>query len=296
MTDQESTRVEQSSSRTALSAGMLRYMAWKEKDPAFQGPDYLAGLFMPPNVKTVLFFPFLRRLLRKRFVGGYEYVLARTRFFDDLFLRALQDRVPQIVVLGAGFDTRAIRFAESNKGTRIFELDAPPTQQEKQQLLEKHQGAVPVQLTFVPINFQKQELGVVLADAGYDTSQETLFLWEGVTPYLTDEAVQDTLAFIADHSGKGSRVAFDYFLKEAFSGSADFYGAPETFAAVARDREPFQFGIEEGAIGSFLSDLGFDVIEHYSPQEFEDKYLRTENGELFGRMYGFASHVLTRKR
>lgn len=296
MTDQNPTGIEQQTSRTALNAGMLRFMAWKEKEPGFQGPDDLARLFMPPNIRTVLFFPFFRRLLRRKFVGGYEYVMARTRFFDDLFLQALKDQVPQIVVLGAGYDTRALRFAKANTGTRIFELDAPITQREKKTLLEKNAVPLPEQLVFVPINFNKENLGAVLAKAGYDASKKTLFTWEGVTCYLSEEAVKGTLSFIAANSGKGSTVAFDYFLKEAFAGGPDYYGAPETFAAVARDREPFQFGVAEGAIGDFLADLGFDVVEHYSPTEFEDKYLRTDNGELFGRMYGFACHVVARKR
>ena len=220
--------IEQKASRTALSAAMLRNMAYKDAHPYFPGTDYLSGLFLPPNVKTVLFFRFFRRLLRKRFVGGYEYVLARTRYFDDLFQRALEVNIPQIVVLGAGYDTRAIRFSALIKKTRIFELDAPHTQLQKQSVLDKSSIQIPEQVTFVPINFSTQHLEQTLLPAGYDPSEKTLFLWEGVTFYLSEEDVARTLAFIRKHAGRGSRLAFDYSYRAAIDGTTEYYGAEET--------------------------------------------------------------------
>jgi methyltransferase (TIGR00027 family) len=284
--------IEHQASRTALSAAMLRYMAYKDAHSDFPGTDHLSGLFLPPNIKTVLFFPFFRRGLRKKFVGGYEYVLARTNYFDELFERALEENIPQIVVLGAGYDTRAIRFGGLIQKTKIFELDAPHTQLQKQAVLAKTGNKIPEQLIFVPINFSTQNLEQVLLPAGYDRSQKTLFLWEGVTFYLTAGEVDRTLGFIRGNSGPGSRLAFDYSYKGAIDGTAEYYGAEETARAVSEDREPFTFGIEKGMIESFLADRGFELVSHHSPSELQQTFLTDQAGELYGRMYGFVCIVL----
>ena len=148
------TGIDQQASRTALSAAMVRHMLYKDAHP--DGTDDLAGLFLPPNIKTVLFFPFLRRTLRRKFVGGYEYIFARTVHYDNLFRQALDENIPQIVLMGAGYDTRAVRFEDSIQQTRIFELDAPHTQQQKQAALQKAGITISPQVTYVPVNFRKQ--------------------------------------------------------------------------------------------------------------------------------------------
>ena len=112
--------------------------------------------------------------------------------------------------------------------------------------------------------------------------------------YLTEEAVKETLAFIKNNSGRDSTVAFDYFYKSFIDGTCDYYGAKELFASVSKTGEPYQFGIEEGKIDSYLSENGFDVLSHHAPDEFEKSALYDDNGEFFGKMYGFACQVLAR--
>jgi len=116
----------------------------------------------------------------------------------------------------------------------------------------------------------------VLSKAGYDKSLKSLFIWEGVTMYLPGEAVRETLAFI--------------------DGKCDYYGAKELLASVSKTGEPYQFGIEEGKINSFLSENGFDVLSHYAPDEFEKSALYNDNGEFSGKMYGFACQVYARAK
>lgn len=286
------TGIEQQASRTALSAAMVRHMVYKDAHPGFSGTDDLAGLFLPPNVKTVLFFPFFRRILRRKFVGGYEYIFARTVHFDQLFQKALSEDILQIVLMGAGYDTRAIRFKDQIKSTRVFELDAPHTQEQKQAVLHKAGIAVSPQVIYVPVNFSQQSLDESLLASGFDPAARTLFIWEGVTFYLTAEDVARTLGFIRTHSGADSQLAFDYSYRSAIEGTVDYYGAKETAHAVSEDREPFTFGIEEGAIESYLASHGFSVIAHYDPEEFAQTYLTNSNGERLGRMYGFVCNVI----
>jgi methyltransferase (TIGR00027 family) len=284
--------IEQQASRTALSAAMVRHMVYKDAHPDFPGTDDLARLFLPPNIKSVLFFPFFRRILRRKFVGGYEYIYARTIHFDQLFRQALDEDIPQIVLMGAGYDTRAVRFEGQIKSTRIFELDAPYTQEQKQVELQKAGIAVSSQVTYVPVNFSQQSLDKALLASGFDPAARTLFLWEGVTFYLSAEDVARMLEFIRVHSGAGSQLVFDYSYRSAIDGTVDYYGAKETAQAVSEDREPFTFGIEEGTIESYLVSHGFSVIAHYDPEEFAQTYLTSSGGERLGAPYGFVCNVI----
>lgn len=281
-------------SRTAMYAGAHRYAANREADPRFRGPDYLAGLFLSPAARFLLSFDFVLGRVRRKNPGVYEYVCARTRYFDGLFKEALTDDIPQIVFLGAGYDTRALRFAEAIQDTRIIELDAPAIQAQKKKILQKQGIKLPPQLSFAPIDFASQDLGQALAGAGYDKTRKTLFIWEGVIYYLPEEAVKKTLAFIRGNSGPGSYVAFDYFYKSAIEGTSDLYGAKQVTASAKRVGEPFLFGIPENGFQDFAEANGFQVWSHFTPAEMEQAYLRDDDGAFFGKMFGFACHASLR--
>jgi len=281
-------------SRTAVYAAVHRYVASREADPRFRGPDHLAGMFLPPLGRLFLRFPFMHRRIRRKIHGVYEYVTARTMFFDGLFKEALADDIPQIVFLGAGYDTRALRFADSIRHTKIIELDAPKIQAHKKKILQKQGIQPPPQLSFAPIDFARQSLEQALAQAGYEKSFKTLFIWEGVVYYLPEQAVKDTLAFIRNNAGPGSYVAFDYFYKSAVEGESELYGAKQATASAESVGEPFQFGIAENGFQNFAAENGFHVWSHYTPEEFEQAYLRAEDGAFFGKMFGFACHACLR--
>src|SRR4030042_1024754 len=107
-------RIETKSSQTAAYVCFSRGCATREKDPRFRGPDYMAEVMFPPLAKLSLNFPPLRKFLMRRMFppGIYEYVLARTKVMDSVFMEALEVRVAQIVPLGGGFDTRGLRSEE----------------------------------------------------------------------------------------------------------------------------------------------------------------------------------------
>jgi methyltransferase (TIGR00027 family) len=288
-------RIEKRASETAMFAAIHRFVASKEENPDFRGSDQLSRFFLPPAARFLLSFKYMRnnirKKLRKKVPGTYEYVTARTRHFDVIFKQALQENIPQIVILGAGYDTRSIRFKDLIKQTQIFELDAPIIQEQKKQILYKSKISIPEQVTFIPINFNKEKLEDVLSKTGYNTALKTCFFWEGVTYYLQEESVKDTLSAINIYSGAGSTVSFDYFYRSAIDGSSGYYGANEIYREVLKSNEPFQFGLNKGEIKEFLSESGFDVVEHYDPEEFEKKYLYDKKGEFYGKMYGFACNV-----
>jgi methyltransferase (TIGR00027 family) len=233
------------------------------------------------------FLPLRKFLMGQMFpLGIYEYVLARTKVMDSAFLDALGGHFTQIILLGAGFDTRALRFADRNCGTKVFELDVATTQQPKIEILHRKKVMIPQELIFVPIDFDKEDLCEVLTKAGYQQGQKSLFLWEGVTMYLSAQAVDGTLDFIRSSAAPGSRVAFDYIYASVLRRENRFYGEQGIFETVAKTGEGWTFGLEEGALEPFLAMRGFEIIAHYTPPELEKLYLTREDGTLRGRVNG----------
>jgi len=138
----------------------------------------------------------------------------------------------------------------------------------------------------LPIDFDKQSISEALFDAGYREKQKTLFLWEGVTMYLTSEAVDRTLSFIHDSAAEGSIVAFDYIYASVLRRENRFYGEKEIFETVSRAGEGWTFGIDEDEVDSFLSERGFEIISHYTPTDLERMLLKADDGAFFGRING----------
>jgi len=279
--------IEHKASNTAGYTCFSRACASREPDERFRGPDDVAEVLLPLGAKFILNVPFLRKLFMRKVAppGIYEYVLARTKRLDETFIDALENHFRQIVLLGAGFDTRALRFISRNKGTKIFELDVPTTQQPKIDILGRKKVALPKELVFVPIDFNRQSLSDVLFAAGYEEAQKSLFLWEGVTMYLTPDAVDSTLDFIRNSASEGSIVAFDYIYASVLRRENKFYGEKEIFETVSRAGEGWTFGVEDGAIERFLSERGFKMISHHTPSDLEKTYL-TAGGTRFGRING----------
>lgn len=218
--------------------------------------------------------------------GMTEYMIARTIYFDRLFLDALQQQTPQIVLLGAGYDTRPYRFAGSNQGTSIFELDSPPTQDRKVRCLKKARIRTPESVTFVPIDFNRQDLGVVLERAGYRKDRASLFLWEGVSYYLEAGAVDRTLQFVRGTSGNKSRIVFDYTVTITEAYLQEGYGVKEFVQSMKEHHgdETLMFSIKEGEIGTFLAQRGLELIQHLDNKEIEAAFLKKEDGTLLGPM------------
>ena len=126
----------------------------------------------------------------------------------------------QVVFMGAGFDTRAFKYCKG-KNIKVFELDKENTQNCKIEALKKA-GIDHEWITFVPIDFNQESWVDKLIENGFDTSKKTFFLWEGVTLYLEEESVKQTLKSMAKSSGKGSVITFDFYSKAFVTGEGSF--------------------------------------------------------------------------
>lgn len=279
---------DEKASNTAGYTCFSRACASREKDERFRGPDYMAEIFLPALAKVILNVPVLRKAFMSKVApsGIYEYVIARTKLLDEIFLDGLANKVYQIVVLGAGMDTRALRFAGMNQGTKIIELDIEKTQRPKVEILNRKKVELPDELVFASIDFNTEVLSDVLINAGYRRDQQSLFLWEGVTMYLNSDAVNSTLSFIKKSSQKGSRVAFDYIFGSVLRQENKFYGEKEIFDTVSQTGEGWTFGLEEGKVEELLTKHGFKMISHYTPSELEERYFRADDGSIIRRING----------
>jgi methyltransferase (TIGR00027 family) len=279
--------VEQQPSQTAMGAAIARAVAVIDEREEIRGHDYLAEIFLPENIKASLKEPaMMKEMMASRMPGMYEYISARTAYFDHIVEQALQENFSQIVFLGAGYDTRPYRFKDQIKDTRIFELDIHTTQQHKMKLLRQNNISIPGQLTFVSINFNTETLEDVLFKVGYNKDQKNLFIWEGVTYYLSPKAIDDTLYFIKSSSSVGSTVCFDYGAR--WPEMLEAYGVKKLMETMSTDYsgEATGFGIERGKIESFLADRGYKIIEHLTADDMERKFLTLRDGSLSGKVVG----------
>ena len=140
-----------------------------EKSCYYHSDDYIAVRLLPTTVRILIHIPLFRRIFVRILAprGVYEYVIARTRYIDAVFEKALVEGFDQILLFGAGFDSRALRFQAEGLHTRIFELDAPPTQQAKIKQYGKRNLSTPPNLVFIPIDFDKEFLPTKLDMAGF---------------------------------------------------------------------------------------------------------------------------------
>jgi len=177
-------------------------------------------------------------------VGSYYYVNARTKHIDGLLKEAAKDGLEKVLILGAGFDSRAYRFQKHLPKVKFFELDLPATIAHKEATVRQIFGKAPKNVTYVPIDFNTQDLGTVLKAKGYHSKRKTFIIWEGVTYYLTAEAVDKTLRFFSNHAAPGSAMVFDYMPEPAVKGDYKKYPTARRAAfRVALAEEPLLSGL-----------------------------------------------------
>jgi len=260
------------SSLTAIGIAIVRGL--ESEKPADERICYDPYARQFVNGALYAFVKFFDRLgySEKRGPGVMGFLAVRERHIDEYLKACLEAGVRQVVILGAGFDSRAYRFAEFRRGVKVFEVDHPATQQAKLRKLQRILGCIPEYVTYVPIDFNTQMLAQRLRDCGYDEHVQTLFIWQGVTQYLTPGGVDSTLAFVAAHSGVGSSIIFDYMYTSLLDGTLK----RGEVSKMRRDRwlrdEALTFGIPEGTIETFLDQRGFYQIRDANHQTLHDHY------------------------
>jgi methyltransferase (TIGR00027 family) len=210
------------------------------------------------------------RFIDHRWPGVRTALVARTRLIDDMIAAASAAPFEQAVVLGAGFDTRGYRLA-ALRATTVFEVDHPDTQAAKRAALARALPALPPHVRFVPVDFQRDALAAAMEAAGYRATARTFILWEGVTNYLTEAAVDATLRWCAG-AAAGSRLLFTYVHRDVLVRPEIFAGSRQLFAALARAGERFTFGIDPAELADYLAARGLALESDIGAADYRRRY------------------------
>lgn len=279
-------RIETATSRTAQWTCLSRAASSLESDDHYRSNDNIALLLVPALLGLLLHIPLIRSFYRRVMApkGIYEYTIARTKYIDAIFREALADGIDQALILGAGFDTRALRFQSEAGYSRVFELDVPITQKAKLDQYARRGLSIPANIEFIPINFDNELLSEKLTGTGFRRNQRNLFVLEGLLMYLQPESVDQTFRVIEDFAGTGSIIVFDYVRASVLRQAGSCYGEREIVKTVAKAGERWHFGIQERELEGFLKKYGMRIGDHMDAHKLERIYFTDASGKVLGRI------------
>jgi methyltransferase (TIGR00027 family) len=269
-------------------AAGLRAIAAMDPDENIRNPDTMARQFLAP---AFWFWTALdedyeqsKKFIKYYRVSAYYTQNACTKHIDGILLGAAGNGIKQVVIIGAGLDSRAYRFQQQLSAVRLFEVDLPAAIARKQELIQAAVGRLPETVAYVSADVRNGEIGAGLKQAGYNPGHKTLFIWEGVTRYIDANAVNRTLTFISENTAPGSELVFDYIFEDIANG--DFSKMPwARFQSVrmAAYGHPWKFGIAPGKAGDFVTRRGFRVVSDLGAKELAQRYLVRSDGKLDGQ-------------
>ncbi len=265
-----------SSSTTAVLVATIRAVHLRFHETKIFEDDYALHM-LPPFWHAVASYRFMKWLVGDVILGVYRpvypAVVLRARYTEDQLLEAIEKGVNQYVILGAGFDTFTLRHKDLADKLQVFEVDHPATQEVKRQRILKANEDIPSNLTFVPVDFENDRLDEELSKAGFDSQTPAFFSWLGVTYYLTQEAIRDTLERVAALSAPGTRLVFDFKIAKHMM-SAEWRTLAEKMEGfVARRGEPMLTDFTPQSLSDLLTRYGYLEVEMMPPEEQQNRYL-----------------------
>jgi methyltransferase (TIGR00027 family) len=245
--------------------------------------DDLALPILPASQRALVHVmrrPLLRRLAIRageRVVpGSWALIACRKRFIDDKLDEALGS-IDAVVDLGAGMDTRAYRLARRSD-IPVFEVDLPINIERKMAAVKRAIGSLPASVHLVPLDFERDDLFATLAAHGYQADAPTFFIWEGVTQYLTEDAVRATLSAL-QAAPAGSRLAFTYVRRDFIDGT-NMYGAAILYKRFRQRQQVWRFGLDPDAVSDFVAIYGWRLVEQAGPDYFLRNYIQPSGRSL----------------
>jgi methyltransferase (TIGR00027 family) len=220
----------------------------------------------------------LNAYIDRRWPGARTSGIARTKLIDDWIAQAACG-IDQVVLLGAGFDTRAWRL-DALASARIFEVDHPNTASVKQERLRSAQADLK-KVTFVKVDFETDDFDQLLRAAGFDAARPAIVVWEGVSQYLSGEAVCGVMRWVG-RLAPGSRFIFTYVHEGVLNGSVAFVGADKVIAKVDGSGEPWRFGLLPEELPAFLRERGLSLLSDLGADEYRAQVMGGESRHMRG--------------
>lgn len=277
-------RIETRASRTADITCGCRAISFFESNPFLKSGDWIAPMLLSKQVQALLKIPHADKLLRYLLGprGVYEWVIARTKYIDTLFEKAGLETFSQVIILGAGFDSRAVRFHKELARAKVFELDSGTTQLMKTIQYVKRGIIVPDNVSFIPINFEMESVTAKLERAGFVKGVKTLLLLEGAVQYLKPELVRQTMASILGLTGPGSRLILEY----GEAGMTDW---------LESGVEQLKFGLNETVVNLLLSESGYRLSDRQDAKMLEKTYFTDTRGRVRNKVGGNQSILVAER-
>lgn len=218
-------------------------------------------------------FDLLMKLEKKSTPGKTGWLFCRFRYIDDVLKDSIAKKeIETVVNLGAGYDCRAYYIPGVEK-VRYFEVDYPKIIEKKKAKMKKILGKLPDHVVYVPVDFEKQVLETELEKAGYNLNSRTLFIWEGVSQYISKEA-NDNIMKYAARAAPGSKIVFTYILKNVIEGkNLDDAAKKGMYRWMVKGLRVWVYGIDPAEIGDYLSKYNLSLIEDIGAKEMKERYM-----------------------
>lgn len=232
-----------------------------------------------------LVFDWLLRALRP--VGAQ--IVARSRYAEDVLERAVAAGVRQYVIVGAGFDSFALRRRDLESTLRVFELDHPDTQQAKRERLSR--VGLTGNLEFVAADLERETVADALSRSSFERERPAFFSWLGTTPYLSNSATRKTLASIGRFAATGSGVVFDYLVPDHLLLEPDKLTVEKLKQFTARQGEPLVGAFHPEELEAMLASAGFELVENLTAAQQEQRYFAHRRDGLRPMPASFFAHA-----
>src|SRR5260221_8152200 len=278
-------------SQTSILTAAARALGSREPDASVRNPDWAAdrligsaelALITDHPISKALDQDFQEAMNDPDVFGFVWLMLVRTRYIDERLERAVRSGATQVVILGTGFDTRAHRFTDLLKDVPVIEVDYGTTQEHKKRRVEAALGGGSANLVYAPIDFAREGLADVLRRAGFQRDRQTYFIAEGLSMYVPEEGMKDTLRAIAAESAPGSTLLLEYINRGGLEVLTKY---PSGMIKNAIDwGEPFVFGVPDGQDRAFFHDTGLELDEALkigSPESVK-RYAMRQDGTYYG--------------
>lgn len=245
--------------------------------------DDLALAFLPAGLRGLVKatrLATLRRLMigatERAGQGLWANLACRKRFIDETLDDALPD-IDAVVILGAGMDTRPYRLARRSD-VPVYEVDLPVNIERKKAAVRRVLGEAPASVRLVPVDFERDDLAAELTRAGHRSGDRAFFVWEGVTQYLTADAVHATFEYLRS-AAPSSRLVFTY-VRQDFIDGTNLYGARSAYRRFREKQQLWKFGLETDDIAAFVAQYGWRLIEQAGPDYFLRHYVEPSGRKL----------------
>lgn len=232
-----------------------------------------------PFVRTIV-----QHIIHRKIPGAYSSGLARTRYIDDLLFYAINSGAQQVLILGAGFDTRGLRLSFL-RNIPVIEIDHPNTSAHKVKVLRSNLPNLPGNILYYQLDFNKESLDDMIGWNPIDLTRPTAIIWEGVTNYLTPSAIESVFRFLSRFAG-GSYIIFTYVHRMVLDNPQVFYGAEKLLQDLDKIEERWTFGFRPEALKEYLNNFDWALLEDKGAVEYRRKYMpqNTERGYEFYRV------------